>query len=102
MHQIISMICITDIDDPRLKGLEITRVSLTKDLRTARVYFHLRSQIKKDIALAKKGLASASGIFKRRIREDISLRYMPEFEFFYDETVDLEERIEKLMAGGIS
>lgn len=98
IHQLISTACITELSDPRLSELEITRVRMTKDLKIARVYYHLRNKDEKSIQTAKKGLESAKGFLKRYVREELELRYIPELEFFYDEAVDLEEKIENLMA----
>lgn len=96
--QIIAAACCTSISDPRLEGVEITRVRMTKDLQTARVYYHLREMDKQMIEVAQRGLESARGFFKRAIKEGMELRYIPDIEFFYDEAVDLEEKIDHLMA----
>lgn len=96
MH-IIATVCCTSLSDPRLEGVEITRVRMTKDLQTARVYYHLRQLDERVINAAKNGLESARGFFKRAIKEELELRYIPEIEFFYDEAVDLEEKIDHLM-----
>ncbi len=98
LYHIIASTCVTELNDPRLQDLEITRVRMTKDLRIARVYFHLRDNDWSNIKKAKKGLKSAKGFFKQKLKEEMRFRYMPEFEFFYDETVDLEEKLETLMA----
>jgi ribosome-binding factor A len=95
--RLIASACCTSLSDPRLEGLEITRVRMTKDLQTARVYYHLRRIDKQMIESAKKGLESARGFFKRIIKEEMKLRYIPDIEFFYDEVVDLEEKIDRLM-----
>jgi len=97
LHHIIAAACITDLNDPRLKGIEITKVRMTKDLRIARVYFHLRENGWKEIKQAIKGLRSASGFLKQKVKEEMRFRYMPEFEFFYDESIDLEEKLQSIM-----
>ncbi|MFH0799180.1 MAG: 30S ribosome-binding factor RbfA [Pseudomonadota bacterium] len=84
-----------ELIDPRLAGARITRVSITKDLRIARICFHVADASKRD--LAKKGFDSAKGFLKRRIGEDVKLKFMPELEFFYDEGVDTGERIDELL-----
>lgn len=98
IHQIIATACITELSDPRLSGMEITRVRMTKDLKIARVYFHLREKNEERINTVKEGLESAKGFFKRQINEELELKYIPEFEYFYDEAIDLEEKIDSLMA----
>lgn len=96
IHHIIVTACYNELSDPRLKGIEITYVKMTKDLQTARVYYYLRDSSEKERGKAKKGLESAAGFFKREIGEEMKLRYTPAIEFFYDETIDLEEKIEQV------
>jgi len=98
IHHIIATVCYTKLSDPRLQGLEITHVKMTKDLQTVRIYYHLRVGDDKHRRNAHKGLESASGYFKRAIADEMTLRYMPVIEYFYDETVDLEEKMENLMS----
>ena len=43
------------------------------------------------------GLAGAAGLFKKTIDEELSLRFMPDLEFYYDETLDRAERIERIL-----
>lgn len=83
------------LSDPRLRGVEITRVRLTPDLGTARVSFHLSSKERQGEAL--KGLTSAKGYMKRLIADAVELKFMPEIEFFYDDGVDATERIDELL-----
>ncbi|PIU54780.1 MAG: ribosome-binding factor A [Deltaproteobacteria bacterium CG07_land_8_20_14_0_80_38_7] len=99
IYHILATSCITELDDPRLKGLQISRVRITKDLRIARVYYYLRENNEQSRKIAKKGLESAARYFKDKIGKEMSLRYIPQLEFFYDDTVDIENRIEELMTG---
>jgi ribosome-binding factor A len=98
IHHIIATICYTELSDPRLKGLEITAVKMTKDLEIARVYYHLREHVSEKRPQVQKGLESAAGYFKRAIAKELTLRVIPTIEFFYDETVDLAETIDQLMS----
>lgn len=96
VYRVLAQAMIADLSDPRLAGVTITRVRLTKDLRTATVYFHLKGATDATRAAALKGLMRAAGFFKRRIGEAIPLKCMPEIRYYYDERIDLEERMEEL------
>jgi len=98
IHHIIATLCCTKLSDPRLLGLEITGVKMTKDLQIARVYYHLREGDEKRRREVQKSLESASGYFKRAIADEMTLRFMPTIEFFYDDTIDVQETIERLMS----
>jgi ribosome-binding factor A len=98
IHRIIVSACYNELSDPRIRGLEITDVTMTKDLQIARVYYYIQDASDRDLRRAKKGLESAAGFFKRAIAKDINLRYTPALEFFYDETVELEKKIDQAVA----
>ncbi len=95
IHHIIVQVCYNEIADPRLRGVEITAVRMTKDLQIARVYFYLEKDSDENRKKAQRGLESASGFFKRAVGQELTLRYMPAFEFFFDETIELEKKIEE-------
>ena len=82
--------------DPRLKSATITGVHITRDLRIARVYFTVTGgeQIR-DAALL--GFKSARGYLKRTLAAELGLRYMPDLNFFYDESFDYGDHIERLL-----
>lgn len=100
IHHIIASVCYNELSDPRLKGLEITDVKVTKDLQIARVYYYMQDANEDNMRPVKEGLESAAGFFKRSIAKELDLRYVPDIEFFYDETVDLEKKIEQVMTKG--
>ena len=45
------------------------------------------------------GLKRSSGFLKKRLGGELKLKYMPELTFFYDEAVDVEEKIDELLKG---
>ncbi len=91
----LSLILIERLSDPRLKDVTFTHVKMTEDLRTAKVYFSTLGGLEK-VKEAQSGLASAKGFIKREIGLRMSLRYVPELLFFYDETFEYGSRIEKI------
>ena len=98
IYRVVSESCYTELSDPRLTGIQITQVRMTRDMRIARVYFHLMDASNERIARAKAGLERAQGFFKRAIGAEIPMKFMPAFEFFYDETSDVHDHIEEIFA----
>ena len=87
-----------EIRDPRLDFVTIMRVSITDDLRSARIYFSVaEGEERKLSALA--GFKSASGYLRRKLSRRLELRHMPELEFLYDESFDRSTRINKILNG---
>jgi ribosome-binding factor A len=96
IQQILSDLLRRDISDPRVQMVTITQVKVTKDLRLARIYFAAAGG-KAGAADAVQGFRSAAGFIKRRLGPQLGLRYMPELEFFYDESFDHGARIDQLL-----
>jgi ribosome-binding factor A len=97
LTEVIADVLREDIRDPRVTAVTITGAKVTKDLRQARIYFTILggASENKDSVLA--GLKSALGFIRTRIGKQLKLRFVPAIEFFYDESVDEAERIEKLL-----
>jgi len=84
------------IKDPRIQGVSITHVHVTKDLRLARVYYSVLGDTERQ-AEALEGLSSAKGLIKRELSRNLNLRYVPEIEIFFDETLEYADHIEQLL-----
>ena len=91
----VSQIVHFELKDPRIEGVTVTGVKMTPDLRVARVYFSVPGEPEKGGG-ALKGLQSSAGLIKRLISQRVTLKFMPNFEFFYDESLELQERIDSL------
>lgn len=79
----LSRLLIAEVSDPRLKHVIITEVSLTKDLRHARVFYEAgETSDKKEIV---RGLGRANGFLRKRLGDNLELRYVPELVFETDE-----------------
>ena len=96
LRQEISRIVQTEIKDPRIGFLTITKVELTKDLRYAKVYFSVLGEIKNK-ALALKGLNSAKGFIKGMVADRIKLRFVPEIAFRIDDSFEHTRAIQDLL-----
>jgi ribosome-binding factor A len=96
IQQALSDILLKEVNDPRLEMATITHVKLTKDLRIARIYFSAPGGPEK-IEAARNGFNSALGFVKASLARRIDLRYMPDLEFYYDESFDYGAHIENLL-----
>ena len=81
--------------DPRVRGVTLTGIRLSNDLRHARIYYSVIGK-KIDIERIQSGLNSAKGFIKREMGRRINLRYMPEIIFQHDPTLETGNQIEKL------
>jgi ribosome-binding factor A len=92
----LSMMLLRDLKDPRLRGVTITWVKMTDDLRHARIFFsHLEGAEHSTPAIA--GFESASGFIRRQIGRALGLRYTPDLTFEFDPGVEQAARIDSLL-----
>ena len=91
------------VKDPRIKGVTLTGIHVSKDLKYATAYYSLIGT-EEDIRRAQDGLESAKGFIKREIGPRMDLKYMPDIVFKYDPSLQIGEHMEKLFdrlrAGG--
>lgn len=96
IKQILAELLTTQISDPRLATATITAVKLSRDLRIAKIYFTIHGDESVRRA-AGEGFKRARGFFKRELAQQLDLRYMPDLVFYYDDSIDYGEHIEKLL-----
>jgi len=96
IQQVLSEILQKRINDPRLKMTTITNVKMSRDLRVARIYFAV-SGGNQSVEEVTRGFESARGFVKRSLAGKLGLRYMPELNFFYDDSFDYGDQINKLL-----
>ncbi len=92
---IIADLLIEKIRDPRVEGVTLTGISLSKDLKNAKIYYS-KIGTEKETADALEGLNSARGYIKKQMGSRSGLRYIPDIIFEYDPTLETGDRIEKL------
>ena len=92
LRQEISKIVHSEMKDPRIGFITITKVDLTKDLRYARIYFSILGE-DKEKKLALKGLNNAKGYIKGLLADRIKLRFMPELAFAIDGSLEHTKHI---------
>ena len=93
----VSSIIMDEIKDPRIGFVTVTSVEASNDLRHAKVYVSIYGdEIQKDESL--EGLKKATGFVRREIGKRIKLRYTPEIEFKFDNSIEYGDKINKLIS----
>ena len=96
LREVLSEILSTQLKDPAVGRITISRVSVSDDLRNARVYFNLPGgSANRDSTL--EGLARAKGFVRSAIGKRTELRRVPDLQFIYDDSLDYADRIERLL-----
>jgi len=86
LREEISDILRSELKDPRVGFVSITRVDLTQDLRQARVYVSVLGPAE-DREASLEGLKRAAGFVRSEVARRIRLRYAPEIIFRADDSI---------------
>ncbi len=86
VREVVSMAILTEVRDPRVRGVTVTGVEMAPDMRSATVHVSVMGTPAQE-QLALKGLASSAGFLQSRIAERIETRYTPRLRFELDQGV---------------
>lgn len=98
IRQEVSSIVLTELKDPRMGKVTVTRVSVSRDLHFAKVYFTVMADERSKERIVS-SLESAAGHVRRILGSRIRLRYIPKITFLYDTSFDAGERVFEIMRG---
>ncbi len=91
----LSIVLVSKVQDPRLRDLSISRVDVTDDLSLARIFFTVLGD-EKAVKAAAEGLQRAKGFMRTHIARTLNLRFTPDLQFRYDETVGKVAELEEI------
>mgnify|MGYP001080278557 FL=1 len=96
VREVVSMAILTDLRDPRIKGVTVTFVEVSPDMRVAKVHVSIMGD---DTAqkLCLKGLQSSAGFLQQKISKRIDTRYTPVIRFELDMGVKKSIAIAKML-----
>ncbi len=96
IKEILSLVLLAKIDDPRLSGVVVTDVKVDRELDYANIYVSaLEGQSRTEEVLD--ALKHASGFLRYEISQEIDLRVTPRLRFFWDPTPEKAARIDSLL-----
>lgn len=84
------------IKDPRVQFVTVTDVTMTADLRIARIYVTALDQDHFEQQTAP-GLKSAVGYVRKEVGRRLNLRYTPEIVFYRDTSAEYAHRIGEIL-----
>lgn len=96
----ISVLIAREVHDPGIGFLTITRVEVTPDLQQARLYYTVLGPGLGDATARRdteRALDRATPFLRRRLGGRLRLRRTPELQFFFDESVGRQDRVEQII-----
>lgn len=97
IQEALSEVLHKEVKDPRVEWVTITKVSLTSDLRNAKIYISTVMGEEKltPMLLALNGMR---GFLQKRLNEQIRLKFIPVLGFFPDKNIPYAEKIMRKIA----
>lgn len=95
IREAMADIILLKVKDPRVQGLTITRVQMAGDLKSARIFFASLADGRN--TEHKSGLEAAQGFIRRELGRELDLKYVPQLSFFYDESFDHYDNINRIL-----
>lgn len=92
----ISGMLLKNLKDPRIGFVTITRVAVSQDYRSAKVYFSVMGNLE-DRNRSAEGLNSAKGYVRRELGRRLGLRYTPEIVFQFDPSIEYAIHMEEVI-----
>ncbi len=92
----VSQMLATEVRDPGVGLVTVTRTKVTGDLSLARIYWTIIGDANERKKTAK-ALERAAGFVRHLLAERLSLRRVPEVKFIFDESVGAQDRIEQII-----
>jgi ribosome-binding factor A len=97
MREEIARMIVSELKDPRLGFVTVTRVEVAHDLRYARVHVGvLGGEAEREKSLT--ALRSAAGFIRRELGRRLRIHHAPEVDFRYDKGIDATDRVARLLA----
>ena len=85
-----------DMQDPRIKGVTVTRTEVSADLQHAKVYVSLMGTAQEQ-KLCMHGLKHAAGYVQSKLASRLKTRYTPTIAFILDEGVKKSIEVSRLI-----
>ena len=97
IHHQVSLMLERGVSDPRLIGVNVTRVEVSGDLRSAKIFVAPMRGDENATNEMLKALDRATGYFRREIARALALKLAPEIHFLLDHAIEKGEHFIKLM-----
>ena len=92
----VSDLLAREVHDPGIGFITVTHVKVTPDLQQARVYYTTLAD-EKGRRETERALQRATGFLRRQLGSRLRLRRVPELQFFFDESIERQDRIERIL-----
>lgn len=97
VHEAVARILGSEVSDPRLQHVTITRCEISHDLSYAKIFYTVSGGEEEQLDAAR-AFDRATPFLRSRVGQEVVLRTVPELSFRYDKGTENAMRIEELLA----
>jgi ribosome-binding factor A len=97
IQRILSDLIRTEVRDPRVRGVVITEVRVSRDLGVAWVYYSVLAADQQADPGLQAGLEHSAGFLRSRLARELSTRTVPDIRFRFDEAGERSRHLEQLI-----
>lgn len=83
------------VQDPRVRSGAITGVKMKDDLRLATIFFQVTPGADPEVVQA--GFEQARPFLRRELGKQLSMKFVPDLRFIYDDRHEHLERVEEIL-----
>ena len=98
--RVVSTALFEDVKNPKVKGMvSLSKVRVTEDLKFADLYFTILSMegAKVNKVKVEEGLNEIRGFLRKRVSEELDLRFIPEMRIKIDDSIEYAVKMSKLL-----
>lgn len=96
VRETLSQLVLLEMKDPRLSGVVVSAVELSRDLKRAHAYFSVVGDAERERQAAD-ALTQARGILRREVGRRLRLRIAPELTFERDRGFERADRVDRIL-----
>jgi ribosome-binding factor A len=96
IRELVSTVIHRELKDPRVGFTTITKVEMTPDGRSVKVFFSVMGaaeQVQQTI----EGLTKAQGFLQKRVAEYLQMRFAPRLQIVYDDSLEKAMQVQQLL-----
>ena len=95
--EILGEIVTKYIDLSHLGFITFTNAQISADFRHAKIFFSIiNARLDRDDII--KGMNKLRGPFRKYLAPELHIKFIPELQFYFDETIEYSKNIERLMS----
>jgi len=100
LREAISAVILSDLSDPRMGFVTVTKVESAPDLRSAKVYLSVLGE-ETVCSRTFAGIGHAAGFIRSKVGQAVALKNVPELHFIRDDSGKRSVRMSRLIADAV-